>query len=280
MLGGYCRVGAAEALDFRRRYGGGASLEQVARAVGRSVETVWRHLRRNGLTRSLREGHALAVATGRAFLPPDPRTWFFNEGFFEMLTPESAWVLGLVYGDGNISKKNSRLSISCGLDEDIARKVATLLGYRGPLYFESNCWKLEVNSKRCVASLKALGVIPAKTYTMTFPTVLTSVLPHFVRGLWDSDGGLRRRKQRNGYLEMEYTSASRPFVESLRDLIATIVGPTSTVGTHWSRKSTRPSFRITYCGPKAATVCAWMYRESVPSTRADRKFAVMGQEGS
>ena len=276
---GYHRVGASEALDFRRRYDGGESIGQLAAAFGRATKTVWESLLKSGKVRDWRTGWQKAKVEGRLSPPPPrQRTRFLKEDFFRTLKPSSAWVLGLIYGDGNVATGKPRLRIAFGVDQDIACKVAALLEYTGPLDFRSNCWFLEAWSQPLVNDLRLLGIFPAKTYTMSFPTLPEDVLPYFVRGLWESDGSVcfTHPTGKSERFMASYSSASQGFVASLRDAITSATGcHHPAICARWSKKSATPTHAIGYSGTQARKLCAWMYGSSTEATRSNRKFALV-----
>lgn len=264
-----------ESIMFRLMYDDRMSMKQISDLSKRSVETVWRHLKASGATRSSELGWNMAMADSRVLPPPANRKHWFDERFFESVTsPKKAWVLGLMFGDGNV-RAEGRVLLACGRDEDVARKVAALVGYTGPLVNRSNCWMLEMNSIAMVSDLAAVGVTPAKTYTMKFPPLPDDLLPHFVRGLWESDGTMSRLQ--TGRLYLKYVSASRDFVVSLRDLIASHLLVNAKVQEpRGTDKRGRPdcTSAISYGSSSAVRLSDWIYSESLKDTRCDRKWLV------
>lgn len=64
-----------------------------------------------------------------------------NEDFFKVWTPEMAWVLGLIYADGNIrllpSDRGTALKGAftiTSIDQDVVQNVAKLINYRVTIY--------------------------------------------------------------------------------------------------------------------------------------------------
>jgi hypothetical protein len=77
------------------------SIPQIAGVMGRSVETIWRNLKKSGGTRIPEEGWRIAKEAGRVGVPPINRIRFFDEAVFSReLTPSTVWLLGLLFGDG------------------------------------------------------------------------------------------------------------------------------------------------------------------------------------
>lgn len=268
-------VSQEEAVRFRLMYDARMSMKQISEQTGRGLETIWRHLRASGATRTLEAGWAMAMDEGRVPAPPVNRRHTFDQRFFEVVdSSEKAWVLGLMFGDGNV-RSSGRVLLACGKDKDVARKVADLFSYSGPLVFKSSCWMLEVGSVAMVRDLAALGVVPAKTYTMKFPSLPDGLLPHFVRGLWESDGTMSRLK--TGGLYMKYVSASRCFVVSLRDLLIDTVNVVAKVqdprGLDRRGVPDRTSV-ISYGSSSAERLSEWVYGSSTKQMRCDRKWHI------
>jgi len=268
-------VSPVESRQFRRDYDLGLSITQIAVARERSVETVHRWLQLSGSTRSCVEGVELRVRRGYKLNPNPYRIWQFDEGLFERkLTPESAWLLGLVYADGNVNGQ-SRLLLACGRDKDVAQKVVRLLGHGKSPKKERNCWMVEVSSARLLRSLVALGVTPAKTFTMQFPDVPESVLSHFTRGAWEGDGTMYL--QRDGTPFMRYVSASGSFVSMVRDVVTAFAWPRPAKVGFTDRFN--GSFSVAYRGRAALALSHWLYSDTKPWMRSDRKVSIYTRFG-
>lgn len=130
------------------------------------------------------------------------RIYDIDENYFDDIdTPDKAYILGILYADGNINTSSGHFTISIGLQErdvDILEKIKNKVGYSGPLLYEkkslensnwSNQWSLNINNKHMANALMGFGVVPNKTLVLTFPDFLThDLIPHFLRGFWDGDG--------------------------------------------------------------------------------------------
>lgn len=259
-----------EVAEFRRLYDTGRSITQVARMRSRSTDTVWRHLKRTGEIRSQEEGWARAKEEGRVLAPPVNRKWDLNEEVFDTLVPETAWALGLVYGDGYVDPERGRFLLACGRDEDLAEKVGAVLGWTGSPVYRNNCWMLEIVSKPLVRSLEELGVYRAKTYTMRFPALPEELLSHFVRGCWEADGTMSRLK--TGRLFMKYTSASVDFVDSMQSVVSAGAGVRK-AKIQSAREGDR-SRSISWGTASADRLASWLYAPSEPHMRSDRKYSI------
>lgn len=127
-------------------------------------------------------------------------TYKVDELFFEKIdSEEKAYVLGWMYSDGNVMPEGKLRICLNQKDEEIILKIKDILEYEGPLYYkkERNSSEKQVelciNRKKMTDDLNKLGVIPAKSLVIDFPTfdqVPQNLIHHFVRGVFDGDGSI------------------------------------------------------------------------------------------
>jgi len=115
-----------------------------------------------------------------------------NEHYFSTIdTPEKAYLMGLIFADGNIRKDAPQLCISQKDDEqwwilNMIRK-----------YIQPEANSLNIHNKTIYSDLISYGIIPNKTYDITesnIDTLWNSVKNFrydFLRGLLDGDGNIR-----------------------------------------------------------------------------------------
>jgi hypothetical protein len=132
-----------------------------------------------------------------------------NESFFESIDTEAkAYFLGLMYADGcvNIAKfGQKRMSINLHhQDKHILETFKQKLGLKYELQFNQHSkrknkfniqdqYVLRVNSDKLCNDLINLGCVPRKSLILNFPTfeqVPENFMRHFIRGLFDGDGGI------------------------------------------------------------------------------------------
>ncbi len=124
----------------------------------------------------------------------------YNLTFFNKLTPDSAYILGLLYSDGNMHKDKNQFSI--GLqekDKSILQKISILLCNEDKLTkvtnntaFEYKCqdiYRLIINQKEMYQDLLSWGLYPNKSLTLS-PDERLLLNRDFWRGCIDGDGTL------------------------------------------------------------------------------------------
>lgn len=124
-----------------------------------------------------------------------------NVHYFDQWTPNMAYVLGFLFADGSISKRQCDVVIGLAVkDENVLDFIKKETKSQRPIYrFAANRgkdkWKrqeasyLYLSSKILVQKAMELGLKPRKTYNDDpFPNVPDEMFPHFIRGYFDGDG--------------------------------------------------------------------------------------------
>lgn len=133
------------------------------------------------------------------------RNWIkysFNEQFFDKIDTEAkAWVLGLMYTDGNNRYRDNLMRLTM-TDLDIIEKVKLALQATNPISSRpgrkigyKTQYTLAISRQGLSDKLTALGCMPNKTHILNFPS--ETILPihlrsHFIRGILDGDGSVGR----------------------------------------------------------------------------------------
>jgi hypothetical protein len=245
-------------------YTAGLSTRQIAERIGISKSVVGSIIKRAGISRD----RSISQTLGCRRSTRTPFEWSFFP-----LSPEKAWLLGLIYGDGSLRNDGFRITITSG-DRDVIDNINALfentLGIRVRSTYRDIC----IDSKRLWQELYTqFALTPNKSRILSYPVLEESLKPHFARGLLDSDGwwqtDTRSSKPR---LVFGYVSLSRAFVESLRaDLIAHVgVSPKRTV-------LEGRGFVLKYSNLDAIKIGYWLYANSTPRDRCERKYVYWSQ---
>ena len=129
-----------------------------------------------------------------------PSKYFLDDNFLDRIdTQEKAYILGLLYADGNVCSVSPAATISLqDRDKDILFQISKLFKSTRPIFFTKkkkkqykDQYRLYLYSDNLVKSLKRLGCVPAKSLILKFPTprqVPNSLIRHFIRGYFDGDG--------------------------------------------------------------------------------------------
>lgn len=163
-----------------------------------------------------------------------------NKNFFFKESPELFYILGLWASDGCVYKNSMQIAMT---DKDIIEWVAETIEYTGKIKeiknyggFDSKTDKLtsishfiRINSKEVREVFESYGITAKKSLTIKFPKIPDEMIPHFIRGVFDGDGGIyvTKRKINGRYYDrtkVHFTSGSIPFLTSLKGHIEKQIG--------------------------------------------------------
>jgi hypothetical protein len=124
----------------------------------------------------------------------------YNINFFEDIdSPEKAWVMGWIYGDGHVRNSYNRHSWKIAIgneDIDVLKKIKELIDFPHEIKSPSGYPILDVNSKKMVLDLNKAGIPSGKKSKILIPPTLHDELyPHFWRGVIESDGSFFEQKK-------------------------------------------------------------------------------------
>ena len=205
-----------------------------------------------------------------------------NQKFFKTWSSKMAYVLGVIFTDGNLllgserdsdyKARGSRLSIA-QKEPELLEKVLALMEcsaiiYRGKQVLTGNSiCQFNIASDELYDDLLKLGVTPKKSRTMQFPQVPEPYVRHFIRGCWDGDGSVYLERGR--LPRASYVTGSRQFAEEMIRQLASLGLPSVTLYSHQSRNS----FYFRFGTVSACTRLYHLFYDDVPAVMyLSRKF--------
>lgn len=120
-----------------------------------------------------------------------------NDNYFDIESPNMAYVLGILASDGTVRKKINEIKLTLNEDDsELLEKIKEEIGYEGKIrhYEDKKGFKnatLAFTSKEIKDKLSEYNIIPAKTFNFLFPTKLNRMYwIDFIRGYFDGDGSV------------------------------------------------------------------------------------------
>lgn len=199
------------------------------------------------------------------------RRYSLNERFFENIdTEHKAYALGFIAADGAIPDNGRSVRIELhAKDEHILRDIRDAMGSnasikhrpiidgfpnRGPyklIYF---------SSKKLVSDLAKQGITPRKSLTLQYRTLDPKIERHYIRGLLDGDGCVRKKSF--------YFCGTEHIVDGL---FSSIVHHT---GIHLTKShDERHLFRLTGC-KRSKSVLSWLFEDATIFLHRKRQIFV------
>lgn len=140
-------------------------------------------------------------------------------------TQEKAYLLGLFYSDGNIgnNQTQSRLELSLN-DRDLVFHLKELFPFFYIHYDRGTKIELGNYSKTLKDDLISNGCLPRKSFenrnNLHIPNISEELIPHFIRGYFDGDGGCTLNTQKSKVQKRVYIySASLPLINEIEDFM-------------------------------------------------------------
>ena len=235
---------------------------EVAARLGCGATTVARRLRRFGISarpRGPSPGHAFERGTAT----PYRRTHW---------SPETAYVVGLIATDGNLSGNGRSVSIT-SKDLDLLETVRACLGLRTEMSpvkggYGTTCYRVQWSDRRFYRWLLGIGLTPAKSLTLGPLDIPDEYFADFLRGCIDGDGSIVTYVDRYNTpkspayvytrLFVSIISASPRFVEWMQTRIQSLRGLS---GSLMIRRSAgrRDMWCLRYAKRESLAVLRWIY---------------------
>ncbi len=258
--------------------------EEIAAEVGCTKQAVFKALRAHGIE-SRSHSQAWWASAEKAYTKTTAKR--INEEFFSEWSPAAAYVLGVIFTDGNLALTKAsdgsmrfgsgRVSIS-QKEPELLEKVGKLIDYSGKMHFQprreyrgrniGELYTISFSSDRVFADLIRFGLLPRKSLKIQFPAMPVKMRRHFIRGCWDGDGSVYIDK-RSERITASFISGSLSFIKGMIAELGNANFQIKTIYTH-NRKTPSYYFRLT--GRQVPRFYHYLY-DNVPSTQyLDRKF--------
>ena len=195
-----------------------------------------------------------------------------NSMFFNNIdTEDKAYWLGIFYADGNVSSEGNTIQLNLKDEEHVEKfrnaimaknKITTVIDNR----FTEQCltYHFSIRDSQLHSDLIKYGVLPRKSYLQfNIPKLDDNLMPHFIRGYFDGDGGLFYS---NNKTIITFTG-NKQFLDDLKSYLKI-----DNVKLEQNIKS-----KITYClrltkKDQVNNILNYMYLNSSPNNRLDRKY--------
>jgi hypothetical protein len=119
-----------------------------------------------------------------------------DESYFERIdSPDKAYILGFLLGDGNIDKDFFRLTVHIHeRDREVLEYIKEQLKSNSPIAQNSQNRKemivLRMSSYKLIKDLALWGMVPKKAHILKIPEIREDLYSHLIRGLFDADGSV------------------------------------------------------------------------------------------
>lgn len=185
---------------------------------------------------------------------------------------ETAYVVGLIATDGNLSRNGRSLSIT-SKDLDLLETVRACLDLRTRMSpakggYGTTCYRVQWSDRCFYRWLVGIGLTPAKSLTLGPLAIPDEYFDDFFRGCIDGDGCIflytdlyhTTKDTRYVYerLYVSLVSASRPFLEWIQTTVHRLVGVSGTINTK-REQDRRPISVLRYAKAESIRVIGWMY---------------------
>lgn len=148
------------------------------------------------------------------------RTIEVDHDRFKRLDDGAAWLMGLIWSDGDLSGK--RIGI-VSKDKPMIDAAARVLGLTNGVYRRKvgGAWDIRFTSAAMSADLRAMGLHERKSLTIEWPVGLPDHFAwSFLRGLFDGDGSITlsqtRPNQQAPDARLKWLTASALFASQIR----------------------------------------------------------------
>jgi hypothetical protein len=253
------------------------SLQEIADRFGCTRTLILYVMKRHGIPRrthsearrnALRDGkirYTIRSPGGELRSVKHQRT-SLNERFFRGWSPEMAYVLGVFYTDGclSVSRTGYRTATISQKEPELLEKCLALMRCDAPLRYDPNnspvggLHTIAINDQGVCSDLVAMGLHPRKSRTIQFPDAPPQLHRHFIRGCWDGDGSIcKKRGGSPSSWTASYVSGSPAFIRGIHDSLVKLGLPRAKIyrrrdahvfSMYWRGRRCGKLFHILYDG--------------------------------
>lgn len=179
-----------------------------------------------------------------------------DDGFFDVMSDEQYWALGLYASDGSVH--NNQIYISQSGDDGLRRVLflRSLLKSEYPIRsaepkIGKTAYSLIFSSKKIVSIFEEYGIVENKTKIFTLPDIPERFLPAFISGYVEGDGCITIINASHSKILMASFVGTKEFVEECSKRIP-IKGKIR-------KHSMSDICEIRWYSKHAVQFCEWMY---------------------
>ena len=152
--------------------------------------------------------------------------------YFETIdTEEKAYWLGFLLTDGSVDNKN-RIRVQLQeRDLEILEKFHSALQLDSKIIYDKregkHCYSVEFADAKMCLDLAKYGIVPRKTYVtkhLPLNQIPQELQKHFIRGVYDGDGGLTYSADLSTDITFGFTSYSETMVQDFQAFIDNMIG--------------------------------------------------------
>ena len=153
------------------------------------------------------------------------RALYKNEDYFDVETPNMAWLLGFLASDGNVSKRDNTIKIALSsVDLEILEKIKKELDIENSIHSYTNrqgfdyC-ALSWTCKKHKDKLAEYSIVPNKTFIIEPPYKLDKkYFIDYIRGYFDGDGSVNYLSS-NDALRWQICAANKEILQWMIDVL-------------------------------------------------------------
>lgn len=232
-------------------YKKGASLAEIQRRYGMTPYSFKKILISNGI-------HVRSRNEQNKYSPQNQRKFTINDNYFSTQNADMAYILGFLAADGCVYEKVNEIKVALSsIDKPFLENVlGKTLGSTFPIhdYITKDGFavsEVRYSSAQIKKDIAEYGIIPKKTYSLTFPKKLQKEFYlDFIRGYFDGDGSISTAGQG---IRWQICAYNREILQSIIDILfehdiprVNIYKKGNTYYFQYSTKATKKIYNLLY----------------------------------